>query len=156
MTEPHSAAQAAAQYPGSPDNPSKSHWVAKALVALVVLILLVVIVRAIDKPKAKPPGAPVIPVALAPARVGTLDVYLDAIGTVTPVYTDTIVSRVAGMITEVHFKEGQIVKKNDLLAIIDPRPYVAVLEQAQGQLGRDQATLKNRSEERRVGKECSS
>jgi membrane fusion protein, multidrug efflux system len=143
MTEPHSAAQAAAQYPGSPDNPSKSHWVAKALVALVVLILLVVIVRAIDKPKAKPPGAPVIPVALAPARIGTLDVYLDAIGTVTPVYTDTIVSRVAGMITEVHFKEGQIVKKNDLLAIIDPRPYAAVLEQAQGQLGRDQATLKN-------------
>jgi multidrug efflux system membrane fusion protein len=71
-------------------------------------------------------------------------VYLDAIGTVTPVYTDTIVSRVAGMITQVHFKEGQIVKRNDLLAIIDPRPYVAVLEQAQGQLGRDhQAMLKN-------------
>jgi membrane fusion protein, multidrug efflux system len=144
MTEPQSTAQAAAHHPGfTQDNPSRSHWVAKALVALAVLVLLVVMVRAIEKPKAKPPASPVIPVGLAPARVGALDVYLDAIGTVTPVYTDTIVSRVAGMITEVHFKEGQIVKKNDLLAIIDPRPYVAVLEQAQGQLGRDQAMLKN-------------
>jgi membrane fusion protein, multidrug efflux system len=144
MTEPHSTAQAAAHHPGfDQGTPSKSHWVAKTLVALVVLVLAVVVVRALSKPKAKPPAPPAIPVVFAAARVGTLDVYLDAIGTVTPVYTDTIVSRVAGMITEVHFKEGQIVKKNDLLAIIDPRPYVAVLEQAQGQLGRDQATLKN-------------
>jgi multidrug efflux system membrane fusion protein len=144
MTEPQSTAQAAAHHPGfTPNTPSRSHWVAKTLVALGVLVLLVVIVRAIDKPKAKRPAPTAIPVVLAPVRSGTLDVYLDAIGTVTPVYTDTIVSRVAGMITEVHFKEGQIVKKDDLLAIIDPRPYVAVLEQAQGQLGRDQAMLKN-------------
>jgi multidrug efflux system membrane fusion protein len=144
MTEPQSTAQAAAHHPGDTQNTrSRSNWVLKALIALGVLALLVVIVRAFETPKAKRPAPPAIPVVLAPARVGTLDVYLDAIGTVTPVYTDTIVSRVAGMITEVHFKEGQIVKKNDLLAIIDPRPYVAVLEQAQGQLGRDQATLKN-------------
>ena len=144
MTEPLSTAQAAAHHPGfTPDHPSRSHWVAKTLIALVVLVLLVVIVRAIDPPKAKRPAPAAIPVVLAPARIGTLDVYLDAIGTVTPVYTDTIVSRVAGMITDVHFKEGQIVKKDDLLAVIDPRPYVAALEQAQGQLGRDQAMLKN-------------
>jgi membrane fusion protein, multidrug efflux system len=144
MTEPQSTAQAAAHHPGFAQNtPPRSSWVSKALIVLGVVALLVVIVRAIEKPKAKRPAPPAVPVVLAPARVGTLDVYLDAIGTVTPVYTDTIVSRVAGMITEVHFKEGQIVKKNDLLAIIDPRPYVAVLEQAQGQLGRDQATLKN-------------
>jgi membrane fusion protein, multidrug efflux system len=144
MTEPHATAQAAAHHPGfAPDQPSRSHWVAKTLIALVVLVLLVVIVRAIDQPKAKRPPPAAIPVVLAPAGIGTLDVYLDAIGTVTPVYTDTIVSRVAGMITDVHFKEGQIVKKNDLLAVIDPRPYVAALEQAQGQLGRDQAMLKN-------------
>jgi multidrug efflux system membrane fusion protein len=144
MTEPQSTAQAAAHHSGFTQTPpSRSRWVLKTLIALGVLALLVVIVRAIEAPKAKRPAPPAIPVVLAPARVGTLDVYLDAIGTVTPVYTDTIVSRVAGMITEVHFKEGQIVKKNDLLAIIDPRPYVAVLEQAQGQLGRDQATLKN-------------
>jgi membrane fusion protein, multidrug efflux system len=149
MTEPHTTAQAAALHPGyTPDAPSlrskeRRHWVLKALVALGVLILLAVIVQAIRKPKAKPSAPPTIPVVVAPARIGTLDVYLDAIGTVTPVYTDTIVSRVAGMITDVNFKEGQIVKKDDLLAVIDPRPYVAALEQAQGQLGRDQAMLKN-------------
>jgi multidrug efflux system membrane fusion protein len=76
-------------------------------------------------------------------KVGDIDVYLDALGTVTPVYTDTIVSRVAGMVTQVHFKEGQLVKKNDLLAIVDPRPYTAALHQAEGQLARDQALLKN-------------
>ena len=52
-------------------------------------------------------------------------------------------SRVAGELTEVLYKEGQMVKKNDLLAVIDPRPYQALLVQAQGQLARDQALLKN-------------
>ena len=61
----------------------------------------------------------------------------------TPVYTVTVASRVAGALTEIHYKEGQIVKKNDLLAVIDPRPYVAALLQAKGQLSRDQASLKN-------------
>jgi multidrug efflux system membrane fusion protein len=55
----------------------------------------------------------------------------------------TVVSRVAGEITEVRFKEGQLVRKNDLLAVIDPRPYVAALLQAQGQLVRDEASLNN-------------
>jgi multidrug efflux system membrane fusion protein len=107
------------------------------------LLLLGYIAFTIFKPKPKPAAPPGIPVATTPAKTGDLDVYLDAIGTVTPVYTDTIVSQVAGMITEVHFKEGQIVKKNDLLAVVDPRPYLAALQQAQGQLARDEATLKN-------------
>ncbi|MGO9512555.1 MAG: efflux RND transporter periplasmic adaptor subunit [Steroidobacteraceae bacterium] len=96
-----------------------------------------------SKPPPKPSGPQAIPVGTATVTVGSIDVYLDEIGTVTPVYTATIVSRVAGEITEVHFKEGQLVKKNDLLAVIDPRPYVAALLQAQGQLARDVATLKN-------------
>jgi len=121
----------------------KKHWIISTLVAVIVLLVLWVIVRAVAKPKPKPAAPAPIPVTLAPVTLGNIDVYLDALGTVTPVYTVTVASRVAGEITEVKFKEGQIVKKNDLLAVIDPRPYVAVLLQAQGQLSRDQALLNN-------------
>jgi multidrug efflux system membrane fusion protein len=121
----------------------RRHWVISALVVVAVLLCLWLLVRVFANPKAKPSGAQAIPVATAPVTLGNIDVYLDALGTVTPVYTVTVVSRVAGEITEVRFKEGQIVKKNDLLAVIDPRPYVAALLQAQGQLARDDAALKN-------------
>lgn len=84
-----------------------------------------------------------IPVSAAEAKLGSLDVYLDAIGTVVPVYTVTVTSRVAGELTEVDYKEGQTVKKGDLLAVVDPRPYQAAVTQARGQLARDRALLQN-------------
>jgi multidrug efflux system membrane fusion protein len=84
-----------------------------------------------------------ISVAAAVATTGNLGVYLTAIGTVTPVYTVTVTSRVVGTLMAVHYKEGQLVKKGDLLAEIDPRPYEAALTQAQGQMARDEATLRN-------------
>jgi multidrug efflux system membrane fusion protein len=96
-----------------------------------------------SKPKAKPPAPPGIPVSTGVAKVGDINIYLDALGIVTPVYTVTLTSRVAGELTAVLYKEGQLVRKNDLLAVIDPRPYQALLVQAQGQLARDQALLKN-------------
>lgn len=74
---------------------------------------------------------------------GNMGEYIEALGTVTPVYTVTVTSRVVGQLTEVHYKEGQIVHQGDLLAVIDPRPYAAVYVQAQGQLQRDQALLEN-------------
>jgi multidrug efflux system membrane fusion protein len=95
------------------------------------------------KPAPRPPVAAVVPVSIGQAKQGDIDIYLDALGTVTPVYTVTVTSRVAGELTDVYFKEGQMVKKGDLLAAIDPRPYQALLLQAQGQLARDQALLKN-------------
>jgi membrane fusion protein, multidrug efflux system len=83
------------------------------------------------------------PVALtvATARKGNIGVYLDAIGTVTPVYTASITSQATGPVIAVHFKEGQIVQKGDPLVDIDPRPFQATLLQAQGILDRDQAIL---------------
>jgi len=88
-------------------------------------------------------GGPGIPVSVAKAKIGNVNVYLDAIGTVTPVYTVAVTSRVVGELTEVDYQEGQIVKKGDLLAVVDPKPYQAALLQVQGQLARDQALLKN-------------
>jgi len=84
-----------------------------------------------------------VPVTAASAEARDVDIVLHALGTVTPVNTVTITSRVAGVLKEIHFTEGQMVKQNDLLAVIDPRPYQAALVQAQGQLARDQALLAN-------------
>ncbi len=66
---------------------------------------------------------------------------MDAIGTVTPVYTSSITSQVNGIVTAVHFTEGQLVRKGDPLIEIDSRPYRATLTQAQGILERDQGLL---------------
>ncbi len=85
-------------------------------------------------------GGPVT-LTTATARKGNIGVYLDAIGTVTPVYTASITSQVTGPVIAVHFKEGQIVRKGDPLVDIDPRPFEATLLQAQGTLERDQAIL---------------
>jgi membrane fusion protein, multidrug efflux system len=82
-----------------------------------------------------------VPVTIATAQSGSIGVYQDAIGTVTPVYTDSITAQVTGVITAVHYREGQYVHKGDPLIDIDPRPYAAQLVQAQGLLERDQNTL---------------
>lgn len=86
-----------------------------------------------------------IPVVATQAKLGDLPHYLSAIGTVTPISTVTVQSRVAGQIMEVNFREGQIVTQGQLLVQIDPRPYQVQLEQAQGQLAHDTATLRNDS-----------
>jgi membrane fusion protein, multidrug efflux system len=86
-------------------------------------------------------GSGPVPVTLATATKGSLGVYLDAIGTVTPIYTDSITAQVTGVITAVHYREGQIVHKGDPLIDIDARPYEAQLVQAQGALDRDQNLL---------------
>ena len=82
-----------------------------------------------------------VPVTSAKATLGDLGVYLNAIGTVTPVYTNNITSQVTGVITAVHYREGQYVHKGDPLIEIDARPYQAQLAQAQGTLERDQNLL---------------
>ena len=83
------------------------------------------------------------PVSLttATATKGDIGVYLDAIGTVTALYTDSITAQVTGVITAVHYKEGQYVRKGDPLIDIDARPYEAVVTQADGTLERDQNLL---------------
>ena len=83
------------------------------------------------------------PVAVAAAQRGSLDVTLNALGTVTPLATVTVRPQVSGQIIRFDFQEGQMVKAGDLLAEIDPRSFQAALEQARGQLARDAAALAN-------------
>ncbi len=70
-----------------------------------------------------------------------MPVFLDAIGTVTPVYTDVVVSQVTGAIANVFYREGQMVQKGQKLLQIDPRPFAATVTTAQGQLERDSSVL---------------
>jgi multidrug efflux system membrane fusion protein len=81
-------------------------------------------------------GGPVT-VSVETAKTGDIDVYLDAIGTVTPVYTATIVSQVTGVINDIRYREGQMVRKGQPLVQIDPRPFQANVNTAAGQLERD-------------------
>jgi len=83
-----------------------------------------------------------MPVVVAPVTQGNIDIVFNALGTVTPTATVTVRSQISGQLTQILFKEGQTVQKGDLLAVIDPRPYELALEQAQGQLFKDQALLK--------------
>jgi multidrug efflux system membrane fusion protein len=75
------------------------------------------------------------------AQKGNIGVYVDSIGTVTPVYTSSITSQVNGIVTLVHYTEGQLVRKGDPLIEIDARPYAATLQQSQGILERDKGIL---------------
>jgi membrane fusion protein, multidrug efflux system len=86
-------------------------------------------------------GQPPQTVRVAPVMLGDMPITIDALGTVTPFETVTIRTQIAGNLMTVAFTEGQIVKKGDFLAQIDPRPYEASLAQAQGQLAKDQALL---------------
>jgi multidrug efflux system membrane fusion protein len=89
------------------------------------------------------PSARALPVVAAPARKGAIDVYINALGTVTPRNVVVVHARVDGQLMRVAFKEGQIVKAGDLLAEVDPRPFQVQLTQAVGQMAKDQALLKN-------------
>ena len=81
--------------------------------------------------------------ATSPVVKKDMPVYLTGLGSVTAFNTANIKSRVDGQIMEVNFKEGQTVKKGDMLILIDPRPYQAALDQMQAQLFRDQAQLRD-------------
>ena len=105
--------------------------------------------RAGDAPAAKMgkggfgKGGGVVPVVAAPAATADVGVLLDGLGTVTPVATVTVRSRIDGQLMKLAFKEGQVVRAGDLIAEIDPRPAQVQLSTAEGQFARDQALLRN-------------
>jgi membrane fusion protein, multidrug efflux system len=126
---------------GSQSHGHKVLWIVIGIV-LLLLLLVVVLMWHHDENAKKAVHAPAkITITTATATKGNIGVYLNAIGTVTPVYTDSITSQVTGLVAEVHYKEGQLVRKGDPLVDIDSRPYRATLLQAQGALERDQNIL---------------
>jgi multidrug efflux system membrane fusion protein len=113
-------------------------WV---LLLLIFALAFVLVLRHHEEAKKAAPAPATINITTATATRGNIGVYLDAIGTVTPVYTDSITSQVNGLVMAVHYKEGQLVSKGDPLVDIDSRPYRATLLQAQGALERDENLL---------------
>jgi len=87
--------------------------------------------------------APKVPVTVATVQKADFPLYLYGLGTVTPLNSVSISSRVAGLVDKVPVEQGQMVKQGDLLAEIDPRPYQAALDQAKAKEAEDEATLKN-------------
>ena len=84
-----------------------------------------------------------IPVGIAAAAKADIPIVIRALGTVTPLANVTIKTQITGQLVQVDFTEGQAVKKGDLLAVVDPRPYEVALQNAQGTLAKDEALLKN-------------
>jgi multidrug efflux system membrane fusion protein len=132
-----------------PDSSSPQRKGGKAIAWIVLLLIFavvfVLILRHHDDTttaaKAPKGGGGPVTLTTTTAQKGDIGVYLDSIGTVTPVYSSSITSQVNGIITSVHYKEGQIVSKGDPLIDIDPRTYEATLLQAQGTLDRDENVL---------------
>ena len=89
------------------------------------------------------PAGAAVPVGLATVAKGDIPVVLRALGTVTPLATVNVKTQITGQLVDVLFKEGQLVKQGELLAVVDPRPYDVALQQAIGQMQRDEALLKN-------------
>jgi multidrug efflux system membrane fusion protein len=122
-------------------------WIALAIVSVLVLSLVLFLwIHHHDLAEeaalaARAASSATITVNTTTAKKGDIGVYLDSIGTVTPVFSDAMTSQVNGLVDEVHYQEGQLVHKGDPLVDIDSRPYRATLLQAQGALERDENIL---------------
>lgn len=133
------------QLPAPPPHKSKAGGVIVWIVVLLIFAagfwLVLKKKDAAQTAKAPRGGGGPVTLTTATARKGDIGMYLDSIGTVTPVYTTSLTSQVNGIVTAVNYREGQMVRKGDSLVDIDARPYEATLLQAQGTLERDQNIL---------------
>src|ERR1700694_69780 len=127
-------------------SPSKFRWWLWILVATVLAVGAYIFFRSQTKARAaksqqQTSSNTTVPISTVTARRGDIGVYVNALGTVTPIRTVSVTSRVVGAIESVNYKEGQVLHEGDALLEIDPRPYQAQLTQFEGQLARDQALL---------------
>jgi len=157
MSEPHSGP---APY-GSPlfrAPPPRKRPAGRTLLWILLAIVVAVVIAVLLTPHAAKTGAsgggrgggggagaggrrPPTVIGVATAQTGDIPIQLMALGTVTPLANVTVHTHIAGTLMTVNFREGQMVKEGQLLALVDERPYVIALQQAEGQLLRDQAML---------------
>jgi multidrug efflux system membrane fusion protein len=128
--------------------PHRSRWQRIFVWAAILLtfgVIFYLVLHRDNTPSAAPTSRRAVTgpvtVTTAVAQKGNIGVYLAAIGTVTPVYTDSMISQVTGMVSRVHYQEGQLLRKGQALIDIDPRQYEALLAQAEGLLERDTNVL---------------
>jgi multidrug efflux system membrane fusion protein len=154
---PTKASSTAYPPPNAPHKKRKHRWVVWILPALLVLGIVYAGIRSRMNTTPNPyagggggrrgPGGGFgmngpLPVVVRTAQKADINVILDGLGTVTPLATVTVHAQISGLVTQINYTEGQAVKQGDLLVTIDPRPFQAALEQAQGQLLQAQAQLK--------------
>ncbi len=144
-----SDAAAASRHPPPPHRPhSRRASIVGMVIALLVMAGLGWLAWSLTRGDAASPasafrGTPPTTVGVATAQPADIPVLLEALGTVTPAATVTVRPQVSGVLQQLHFREGQTVKRGDLLATIDPRQFEMALQQATGQRQRDEAQLAN-------------
>ena len=130
-------------------NPGKKRWSSTALAMLAVVAVAGIAAGGVwlfstERSVATAPApAPAIPVELAKPAIEDVPVYLDGLGTVQAFNTVNVRTRVDGELQKIVFTEGQRVKKGDLLAVVDPRPFQDALDEATAKVQQDQANLAN-------------
>ena len=143
-TEPADGVTSASNISAADHKRRSWHWIAWPGVVLLACLAAVLFWRRHEALQRQPPSTPPpIPVVVAQAERGDIGVYVTGLGTVTPLNTITVTTRVDGQLMAVKYKEGEKVRQGDPLVEIDPRPFQVALEQAEAQLVRDQAALQN-------------
>jgi len=124
--------------PRNPHRRRKWPWIA----AILAVIAAIWFFRARGGSHPAPnPAEAAAAITVGQSRNGDIGIYIEALGTVTPLYTVTVYSQITGRVMNVYYREGQMVNEGDPLIDIDPRPYQAMLTQAEGNLAHDQAML---------------
>jgi multidrug efflux system membrane fusion protein len=123
-----------------PANRHRRTWVF-ALIAAAAALGLFLLLHKPKPPQSDSATPPIATIQVATARRGDIDLYIDALGTVTPISTINVYAQVTGQVTAVHFTEGQMIETGKPLIDLDPRPYEAQLQEAEGTLEHDQGLL---------------